>query len=191
MLLCWRRRQWQPTPVLLPGKSHGRMSLVGWSVWGRWESDTTERLHFTLCWPGRAKIQRKEVIIWILKYIEKIESESRSVVSDSLPPHGLYSPWYSPGQNTGVDNLTLLQGILPTQGLNPGLPHACWFFTNWDTREAQLKRLHLCYYGRLDGIDVPTTVKQLKTLDRMVLENIFKYTYEQAKKEKEISNFQI
>ena len=40
------RRQWQPTPVLLPGKSHGRRSLVGCSPWGRWESDTTERLHF-------------------------------------------------------------------------------------------------------------------------------------------------
>ena len=35
-----------PTPVLLPGKSHGRRSLVGCSPWGRWESDTTERLHF-------------------------------------------------------------------------------------------------------------------------------------------------
>ena len=35
-----------PTPVLLPGKSHGLRSLVGWSPWGRWESDTTERLHF-------------------------------------------------------------------------------------------------------------------------------------------------
>ena len=41
-----QRRQWQPTPVLLPGKSHGRWSLVGCSPWGRWESDTTERLHF-------------------------------------------------------------------------------------------------------------------------------------------------
>ena len=41
-----RRRQWQPTPVLLPGKSHGRRSLVGCSPWGRKESDTTERLHF-------------------------------------------------------------------------------------------------------------------------------------------------
>ena len=41
-----RRRQWHPTPVLLPGKSHGRRSLVGCSLWGRWESDTTERLHF-------------------------------------------------------------------------------------------------------------------------------------------------
>ena len=41
-----RRRRWHPTPVLLPGKSHGWGSLVGWSPWGRWESDTTERLHF-------------------------------------------------------------------------------------------------------------------------------------------------
>ena len=41
-----RRRQWQPTPVLLPGKSHGRRSLVGFSPWGRGESDMTERLHF-------------------------------------------------------------------------------------------------------------------------------------------------
>ena len=41
-----RRRQWHPTPVLLPGKSHGRRSLVGCSPWGRWGSDTTEGLHF-------------------------------------------------------------------------------------------------------------------------------------------------
>ena len=40
------RRQWQPTPVLLPGKSHGQRSLVGCSPWGHEESDTTERLHF-------------------------------------------------------------------------------------------------------------------------------------------------
>ena len=41
-----RKRQWQPTPVLLPGKSHGQRSLVGCSPWGREESDTTERFHF-------------------------------------------------------------------------------------------------------------------------------------------------
>ena len=41
-----QRRQWQPTPVLLPGKCHGQRSLVGCSEWGREESDTTERLHF-------------------------------------------------------------------------------------------------------------------------------------------------
>ena len=40
-----RRRQWQPTPLFFPGKSHGR-SLVGCSPWGRKESDTTEQLHF-------------------------------------------------------------------------------------------------------------------------------------------------
>ena len=40
------RRQWHSTPVLLPGKSYGRRSLVGCSPWGRTESDTTERLHF-------------------------------------------------------------------------------------------------------------------------------------------------
>ena len=40
------RRQWHPTPVLLPGKSHGRRSLVGCSPWGRKESDMNERLHF-------------------------------------------------------------------------------------------------------------------------------------------------
>ena len=40
------RRQWQPTPVLLPGKSHGRRSLVGCSPWGQEESDMIERLHF-------------------------------------------------------------------------------------------------------------------------------------------------
>ena len=49
-------------------------------------------------------------------------SESRSVMSDSLRPHGLYSPRNSPGQNTGVGSLSLLQGIFPTQGSNPRLP---------------------------------------------------------------------
>ena len=41
-----RRRQWHPTPVLLPGKSHGWRNLVGCSPWGRKESDMTTRLHF-------------------------------------------------------------------------------------------------------------------------------------------------
>ena len=41
-----QRRQWHPTPVLLPGKSHGGRSLVGCSPWGHYQSDMTERLHF-------------------------------------------------------------------------------------------------------------------------------------------------
>ena len=44
-LLGWRR-QWHPTPVLLPGKFHGWRSLVGWSPWGRWGSDMTEQFYF-------------------------------------------------------------------------------------------------------------------------------------------------
>ena len=44
-------------------------------------------------------------------------------MSSSLQPHGLYSPWNSPGRNTGVGSFTLFQGIYPTQGLNPGLSH--------------------------------------------------------------------
>ena len=49
-------------------------------------------------------------------------SESRSALSESLRPHGLCSPWDSPGQNTGVGSLSLLQ-VFPTQGSNPGLPY--------------------------------------------------------------------
>ena len=60
------------------------------------------------------------------KHMKGTESESCSVVSDSLQPHGLYSPWNSPGQDTGVGSLSFLQGIFSTQGSNPGLPHCRW-----------------------------------------------------------------
>ena len=56
------------------------------------------------------------------------ESESRSVVSDSLRLHELYSPWNPPGQNTGEGSLSLLQGIFSTQGSNPGLSHCRQIF---------------------------------------------------------------
>ena len=62
------------------------------------------------------------------------ESESCSVMSDSLLLHGL---WNSPGQNTGVGSLSLLQGIFTTQGPNRGLRIVGRFFTSWATREAQ------------------------------------------------------
>ena len=73
--------------------------------------------------------------LWLLEHIRNVcrssrcfswkvkWSESCSVVSNSLRPHGLYSPWNSPVQNTGVGSLSLLQGIFPTQGSNTGLPH--------------------------------------------------------------------
>ena len=55
--------------------------------------------------------------------IPQSESENCSVVFDSLQSHGLYSPWNSPGQDTEVGSLSLLQGIFPIQGSNPGLSH--------------------------------------------------------------------
>ena len=54
------------------------------------------------------------------------KSESLSVMPGPLRPHGLYSPWNSPDQNTGVGSLSLLQGIFPTQGSNRGLLHCRW-----------------------------------------------------------------
>src|SRR5574340_1064214 len=59
----------------------------------------------------------------IVSIFRNLESESHSVVSDSLQPHGLYSPWNSPGQSPGVGSLSLLQMIFPTQESNPVLPH--------------------------------------------------------------------
>ena len=71
-------------------------------------------------WPQGWK---RSVFIPIMKKV----SESHSVMSDSLQPHGLYSPWNSPGQNTKVGSLntevgslSFLQGFFPTQELNPG-----------------------------------------------------------------------
>ena len=53
--------------------------------------------------------------------LRESESESHSVVSNSFRPHGLYSPWNYTGQNIGVGSLSLLQGIVPNQGLNLSL----------------------------------------------------------------------
>ena len=66
----------------------------------------------------RGGIERKSGPIFM-----KSESESHSVVSDCLQPHGL---WNSPGQNTGVGSLSLLQGIFPAQELNWSLLNYRW-----------------------------------------------------------------
>ena len=66
---------------------------------------------------------------------QKSESESHSVMSDSLWPPGLYSPWNFLGQNTRVGSLSLLQGIFPTQGSNPDPLHCREILTVRATRE--------------------------------------------------------
>ena len=59
-------------------------------------------------------------------------------MSDSLRPHGLYSPWNSPDQNTGVGSPSLLQGIFPTQDQTRVSCIVRGFFTNWAIREAPI-----------------------------------------------------
>ena len=59
-------------------------------------------------------------------FSDVMRSASRSVVSESLRPRGLYSPWNPPGPDTGVGSCSLLQGVFPTQGSNPGLPDCTW-----------------------------------------------------------------
>ena len=63
-------KKWQPTPVVLPGESHGWRSLVGYSPWGRKESDMTERLHFT----SLQSIMEPILSIIVLKWSDEEES---------------------------------------------------------------------------------------------------------------------
>ena len=129
---CWRPRfnpwvgkipwgrKWQPTPVFLPGESHGGRSLVGYSPWGRKELVTTERLththtlllrtlHHPLCAPWMLCLVAQSCLtLWTVWPMDPLSS---SVQMDS------------PGKNTGVGCHALLQRIFWTQGSNPGLPH--------------------------------------------------------------------
>ena len=79
--LCPWRRQWHPTPVLLPGKSHGQRSLVGCSPWVRWESDTTEQLHFHFHALEKEMATRSSVLAWRIPGMGK---------PGGLPPMGLH-----------------------------------------------------------------------------------------------------
>ena len=57
-------------------------------------------------------------------------------MSDSLQRHGLYNPWNAPGQKTGVGSCSLLQGIFPTQGWNPGIPHCRQVLYQWSHQQS-------------------------------------------------------
>ena len=70
----------------------------------------------------QGQIQSLHLVHQQVDYLPLVLPESHSVVSVSLRPHGMYSPWDSPGQNTRVGSCSLLQEIFPAQGLNPGLP---------------------------------------------------------------------
>ena len=87
-------------------------------------------------------------------------------MSDSLQPHGLYSPWRSPGQNTGVGSHSLLQGIFATQGLNPGLPHCrqiLYQLSQEGSQQGQLTNTkdNSSSLGKLTSVSVPYTPRVL------------------------------
>ena len=68
----------------------------------------------------------EDAFSWVGSDKRVYERESHSVVSDSLRPGGLFSPWNYPGQNTGVGSCSLLQGMFLTQELNRGLLYCRW-----------------------------------------------------------------
>ena len=69
-----QRRQWQPTPALLPGKSHGRRNLIGYSPWGHKESDTTEWLHIQIFYSFKCKWE--SVLVYVANINHHIFSSS-------------------------------------------------------------------------------------------------------------------
>ena len=83
------------------------------------------------------KLNIQKMKIMASSPIQVFQSESCSIASGSLWPHGLYSPWTSLGKNTGVGSLSHLQRIFLTQGLNPGLSHCRRILYHWATRETQ------------------------------------------------------
>ena len=112
----WRRK-WQPTPVFLPRESQGQRSLVGCRLRGLTESISSLGLRSqTGTW--RRDITYMKIIeeIWKWKLLSHVQL---FVTPTDYTVRGIL-------QNTGAGSLFLLQGIFPTQGLNPGLPHCRW-----------------------------------------------------------------
>ena len=129
----WRRK-WQPTPVFLPGKSHGRRNLVGYSPWGRKESDTTEQLHFLY-------FTCKCIYIYI--YLWSAVSWGLSVICMFLRAKLQNEAWYFPVEQenilvkTHTQTYTLNKNKNPLQSifleeLAPTANHGKVSFTLWD-----------------------------------------------------------
>ena len=90
----------------------------------RWFGDDSSALHVlcTLFLPLLHQLHLRPLGIRLQRLGKKWKLKSLTHVPDSLRPPGLYSPWNSPGQNTGVGSLSLLQGIFPTRGIKPRSP---------------------------------------------------------------------
>ena len=105
--------------MTLPGRPQ-----LGYLVLASFNSSShrlTKVVHRAAKW-----VSKQPVEVWTKNWRQLKKRESHSVVFNFLPLHGLYSPWNSLGQNTGVGSLSFLQGIFPAQGFNPGLLHCGW-----------------------------------------------------------------
>ena len=107
--------------------SHWESANIAWKTRGLQPTETArsrENSESLLCLScGWCQILGEWDLLYPPGEMPLASSENGSVMSDSLQPHGLYSLQNSPGRNTGVGSLSLLQKIFPNQGSNPGLPH--------------------------------------------------------------------
>ena len=90
-------------------------------------------------------------------------------MSDCLRPHGLYIPWNALGQNTGVGSLSLLQGIFPTQGSNPGLSHCRQILYQLSHKgspesEEELKSLLMKVKGESENAGLKLNIQKMKIM---------------------------
>ena len=108
--ISWRRK-WQPTLVFLPGEFHGQRSPEDYSPWCSKALDT----------PGELTLLLWTLLCAGLCFVTQL-CLTLCDPTDCIPP-GSSVHGDSPGKNTEVGSHTLLQGIFPTQGLNPGLSH--------------------------------------------------------------------
>ena len=129
----WRRK-WQPSPVLLPGESHGRRNLMGYSPWGLTESDTTEWLHLLTYLLTSAAAAKSLQWLFLLQCM-KVKSEVK--VTQSCPTlcgivHGILQArileWVAFPFSRGSSQLWDRTQVSCVTG---------GFFTSWATREAQ------------------------------------------------------
>ena len=114
--LSWRRK-WQPTPVFLPGRSHGRRSLVGYCLWGCEESDTSERLHFDFS----------------LSYIGKGNDNPLQYSCLENPRDG--GTWWAAVYGV-AQSRTRLKRLSSSSSFQPTLPTQC---SNWRKRKTRIK----------------------------------------------------
>ena len=123
------RREWQPTPVFLPGKSHGQRRLEGYSPCGH------KRVGHNLVTKQQQYIL---LLCWIVTSGNYVLSKIRLLATPWTVATGLFCPWDFQGKNTGAGCHFFLQGIFPTQGSNPCL----LYLLHW-----QAGSLPLCHLG--------------------------------------------